>query len=808
LFQITLKTRNALRKPEFNHFFKFVLVYLKKIARLTVAILVIGLLFSFSTLWYFSSDLPDYKILANYKPPVSSRVHSGEGQLIAEYAIQKRLFIPYDSVPKIVIYSFLSAEDKNFFSHPGVDAKSITRAIIKNLKNIYSEKRLEGASTITQQVAKNFLLTSEVSIKRKIKEAILAFRIEKAYSKERIMELYLNQIYLGEGTYGIAAASLEYFDKAVNNLNYEEAALLAALPKAPSKYNPYKSIERAKVRRNIVLKNLYDNSYINKSEYEKLKKKEIKTKKRKIKLLEEANFYSEEVRRIVSDTYGYDELYKGGLSIRTPLNSKYQIEAVEALREGLEEYDKRHGWRGSVANLSDKSWQNKIQKFIPDKSLNWELAKVIDISDLTVKIEIQNKEIGFIDFKNVNWTRKKNFNELFKLNDIIYVKKIKKNKWNLKQLPKINGAIVAMDPYTGRILAMAGGFSYKLSEFNRATQAKRQPGSAFKPFVYAAALESGFTPSTLVLDAPFVMDQGEGLKTWKPENYGKKFYGPSTLRVGIEKSRNLMTVRVAQKVGFEKISNITNSFGIYKDVPELLSVSLGAAETTLVQLTNAYCTFVNGGKKVTPIFIDRIQDRRGKTIFNSDKRKCIGCKEISYLDKKIPKIQENQKQIISSETAYQITSMMEGVVQRGTGRKLKDLNLALAGKTGTTNKNMDAWFLGFTSKLVIGVYVGFDEPKSLGRYETGAKAALPVFKKFVKSVVQKDDALPFKVPKNINLVIVDVETGLPPNSDTKKVIYESFKSEDNFIVNLEKLSNKDKLGFYDSQDQRTILKFY
>ncbi len=784
------------------------LFFLKSITKATIASLILAVFFSFSTLWYFSSDLPDYKILSNYKPPVSSRVHSGEGQLIAEYALQKRLFIPYEAIPKKVIYSFLSAEDKNFFSHPGVDAKSISRAIIKNIKNIFSEKRLEGASTITQQVAKNFLLTNEVSLKRKIKEAILAFRIERAYSKERIMELYLNQIYLGQGTYGVAAASLEYFDKAVGDLSYEESALLAALPRAPSKYNPYKSIERAKLRRNFVLKNLYENSYINKSEYKNLIKKKVKTKKRKIKLLEEANFYSEEVRRIVSDTYGYDNLYKGGLSIRTPLNSFYQIEALKALREGLEEYDKRHGWRGPITNLNITDWEKKIEEFKLDKSLKWKLAKVINISKFSAKIEIESKEKGFINFENIYWTRKKSFEDLLNLSDIIYVKKIKKNEWSLKQLPKINGAIVVMDPYTGRVFAMVGGFSFKLSEFNRATQAKRQPGSAFKPFVYAAALENGFTPSTLVLDAPFVMEQGEGLKTWKPENYGKQFYGPSTLRTGIEKSRNLMTVRVAQKVGLNQISNITNSFGIYNDIPELLSVSLGAAETTLIQLTNAYCTFANGGKKVTPIFIDRIQNRRGKTIFNADKRQCIGCEEISYLKKEIPSIKDNREQIISPETAYQITSMLEGVVKRGTGRKLRNLNLPLAGKTGTTNKNMDAWFLGFTSKLVIGVYVGFDEPKTLGKYETGAKTALPVFKKFVKNAIKRKDARPFKIPKSINLVLVDVETGLLPNSNTKKMVYESFKSGSNFMVSLEKLSNKDRLGFYDSENQRTILRFY
>ena len=770
--------------------------------------MILGLFFTFSTLWYFSSDLPDYKILANYKPPISSRVHSGEGQLIAEYAIQKRFFIPYDFIPKIIINSFLSAEDKNFFSHPGVDAKSITRAIVKNIKNIFSNKRLEGASTITQQVAKNFLLTSEVSIKRKIKEAILAFRIERAYSKERIMELYLNQIYLGEGTYGIAAASLEYFDKPVNDLNYEEAALLAALPKAPSKYNPYKSKERAKIRRNFVIKNLYENSYINENTYQNLIKKKIKLKKRKIKLLEEANFYSEEVRRIVSDKYGYDDLYKGGLSIRTPLNSYYQINALKALREGLEEYDKRQGWRGPIMNLKELSWKENIKNLTPDKSLKWKLAKVIDVGRLTINIEVEDSKKGTIDFNDINWTRKKSFKDFLKLNDIIYVKKIKENKYSLKQLPKINGAIVVMDPYTGRVLAMAGGFSFTLSEFNRATQAKRQPGSAFKPFVYAAALENNFTPSTLVLDAPFVMDQGEGLKTWKPENYGKKFYGPSTLRTGIEKSRNLMTVRVAQAVGFNNISKITKNFGIYDDIPELLSVSLGSAETTLTQLTNAYCTFVNGGKKVSPIFIDRIQDRRGKTIFNADMRECLGCEEISYLKKEIPKIKDDREQIISVETAHQITSMLEGVVKRGTGRNLRSLNLNLAGKTGTTNKNMDAWFMGFTSKLVIGVYVGFDDPESLGKYETGARAALPIFKKFVKKVVTKSDARPFKIPKTIKLVAVDLETGLVPNSNTKKIIYESFKQEDNFLNSLENLENRNKLSINNSKNNEKILTFY
>jgi len=767
------------------------------------------LLLSFSTLWYFSIDLPDYKILKNYKPPVLSRVYSGEGQLIAEYASQKRLFIPFEAVPKKVINSFISAEDKNFFKHPGIDAKSITRAIVKNIKNILEDKRLEGASTITQQVAKNFLLSNEVSMKRKIKEAILSFRIEKAYSKERIMELYLNQIYLGQGVYGVATASLEYFGKSVNELNLEETALLAALPKAPSKYNPYKSPAIAKIRRNFVLKNLLDNSYITEDEYKILVNKDIKVKKRKIKLFEEANYYSEEVRRIVNKKYGFSKLYEGGLSIKTPLNLKYQVEILKALREGLESYDKRHGWRGAIANKKgDKNWINDLSEYKIDKSLNWKIAKVVNVGDLSVEIETEDKKIGYIEFNSVHWTRKKNFQAILKEGDIIYAKKIKKNNWDLKQLPIINGAAVVMDPYTGRVLAMAGGFSFQLSEFNRVTQAYRQPGSAFKPFVYATALENGFTPSTLILDAPFVIGQGEGKKNWKPQNYGKQFYGPSTLRKGIEKSRNLMTVRIAKLVGLKKLVDNAKNFGIYEDIPEVLSISLGAAETTLLKLTNAYCSFVNGGKKVRPILIDRIQDRRGKTIFNAERKKCLRCEEISYLKKEVPILEDKSKQILSSETAYQVTSLLEGVIKRGTGRKLRNLNLPLAGKTGTTNNNMDAWFIGFTSNFVVGVYVGFDEPKTLGKYETGAKAALPIFKKIVKRNIKKGEALPFKIPQSINMVIVDYDSGKPVNTINKKSIYESFKAKNSSEVDLENSININTLGTYRTSINNKILRLY
>ena len=753
----------------------------------------------FSAFWYFSSGLPDYKKLANYEPSVSSRVYNDSGELIAEYAIEKRLFIPIESIPDIVINSFLSAEDKNFFVHPGVDAKGITRAILKNMQNIIQGNRLEGASTITQQVAKNFLLTSEVSLRRKIKEAILAFRIEKSYSKKRILELYLNEIYLGQGTYGVASASLEYFDKSVKELNYNEAALLAALPKAPSKYNPYKNKELAKIRRNLVLKNLRENDYITTAQYKGFVKEKVNLKKREVLLVKEAQSYTEEVRRIINTEYGFKKVYSEGLSISTPLNGKYQIAALDALRAGIEAYDKRRGWRGPITNVSKNSnWENKIKNIKIDGTLNWELAQVTKVEESYSDMKIiKNNSNAKILFEGLKWTGKKNFKDLLNIDDIIFVKKKSNGTWTLKQLPKVNGGIVVMDPFSGKVKALVGGYSYESSEFNRVTQAKRQPGSAFKPIVYAAALENGFLPNSLILDAPFVSKQGEGLKKWKPQNYGKKFYGPSTLRTGVEKSRNLMTVRVAQKLGFEKIAQISKDLGVYDKVPELLSVSLGSNETTLLKITNAYCSFVNGGKKVNPTLITRIQDRRGKTIFNSEKRECNGCEIVKLNEDFVPQIKENSQQVMSEETAYQITSILEGAVKRGTGKKLKILNVPIAGKTGTTNDNFDAWFIGFTSGLAIGVYIGYDEPKSLGKYETGSKAALPVFKKFIEKALFKEDMKPFKSPSNIYFFPVDYKTGKSSSFSNKKAIIEAFKEKTAKEIDTKNLSigeNYDKFS--------------
>ncbi len=781
------------------------LKYLNFSVKFIIIFFIIIIFFAFSTLWYFSIGLPDYKKLSNYQPPISSRVYSEDGKLVAEYALQKRLFVPYESIPDVIINAFLSAEDKNFFNHPGIDAKGILRAVIKNLKNISQNKRLEGASTITQQVAKNFLLTNEVSLKRKIKEAILAFRIERAYSKERILELYLNQIYLGQGTYGIAAASLEYFDKSIKELNYTDAALLAALPKAPSKYNPYKYPELAKFRRNLVLQNLEENNFISKKKFDEFKNSDLKLKKRKIEIVNEANSYTEEVRRSVNENYGFEKLYSQGLSIKTPLNIKYQTQAIKSLRKGIEQYDRRKGWRGPITNkIKNKNWKNKINKIKLDPTLNWKVAEIVDVKDSEIGfnlIDENKKNISkyIIKAKNFKWSipKGKSVKDKHNLGDIIYVKK-ENNEWLLKQYPKVNGGIVVLDPFTGDVKALVGGFNFKSSEFNRVTQAKRQPGSAFKPIVYAAALENGFSPNSIILDAPFVESQGVGLKNWKPENYGKKFYGPTTLRKGIEYSRNLMTIRIAKMLGLEEILKLSKKLDIYEEIPELLSVSLGAAETSLINLTAAYAPFINGGKKIDPTLISRIQDRRGKTIFKVKNRKCLGCDKFIDLSSNYPKIVNNNERVISKETAYQMTSILSGAVERGTAKKLKSLNVPLAGKTGTTNNNFDAWFIGFSSNLVVGVYIGFDTPKTLGKYETGSKAALPVFKDFIENALFKEDFKDFIIPENIYMTSLNYDTGLKPTEDDKNIIIEALKAQD--------INNTKNNNLFSAQDHDNLIK--
>ena len=776
--------------------------YLKKIFIAVISSVLLSLIFIISVLWIYSNNLPDYKFLKNYKAPVSSKVYSGEGELINDFSTEKRIFVPFNAIPDKIINSFLSAEDKNFFSHPGVDAKGVLRAVLNNISNILSSKRLEGASTITQQVAKNFLLTNEVSINRKIKEAILAFRIERALSKERILELYLNQIYLGEGTYGVAAASLEYFDKPITDLTYVEAALLAALPKAPSRYNPYKNDKLAKFRRDLVLRNLLENNYINQAQFNSFVKEDIQLKKRKKIFLEDTLYFVEDVRKKILSKFGFDKVYKNGLNVKTPMDLSLQKIATEALRNGLISYDRRRGYRGPLMNKKySKNWYKNLDQFKLEKTINWQLAIITKVNNSFIEIETKDKKKGIINNNGILWTKKK-IDEIFKLGDIIFVEKISTNIFSLKQLPKVNGAIIVMDPYTGRVLAMSGGFSFRQSEFNRASQALRQPGSAFKPFIYALALENNFNPSTLVLDAPLVLEQGSDLKLWKPENYGKKFYGLSTLRTGIEKSRNLMTVRISQDLGLKKIIKFSKKLNIYDNPSELLSISLGSAETTLLKLSSAYSSFLNGGKLVTPVLIDRIQDSEGNTILNTENRKCNKCEEISHLGDEYPEIVDNFEQIFSPETAYQITSMLEGAVQRGTGKGLKDLKLDLAGKTGTTNNNTDTWFIGYTSKVLVGVYVGYDNPRSLGKTETGAKTAMPIFKEYIKNSVKKEDARPFKVANNITMMVIDPLTGEKASFGTKKTIIEAYKKNDivGDSTSINKLNNRLK--------NDNVLKFY
>ena len=773
----------------------------KKFFIVTLSFLLVILIISLAVLWTFSNNIPDYKFLKNYKPPVSSKVYSGNGDLVADFSKEKRIFVPYNSIPKNVINAFLSAEDKNFFYHPGVDAKGILRAVINNIRNLLTSKRLEGASTITQQVAKNFLLTNEVSLNRKIKEAILAFRIERALSKERILELYLNQIYLGSGAFGVAAASLEYFDKSIKDLNYTEAALLAALPKAPSKYNPYRDKELAKFRRDLVLKNLLENDFLDLKDYKKLKNESIKLKKKKKVFIEDTQYYIEEVRKKVIKDLTYEKVYKQGFNINIPINLDLQKIANASLRNGLISYDKRKGWRGPITNkVYNDNWSKNLEKYQLEKSINWEVAIVKEINQFTTNIETQDKTQGIIQYKDISWT-KKEFEELFNIGDIIYVKKNNKNFYTLKQLPKINGGIIVMDPYTGRVLALSGGFSFKNSEFNRVTQALRQPGSAFKPFVYALALENKYTPSSLVLDAPLVLDQGSDLKMWKPQNYGKKFYGPSTLRTGLEKSRNLMTVRIAQNLGIDKIAKFSKLLGIYDNPEKLLSISLGSEETTLLKLASAYSAFVNGGKLVKPVLIDRVQDSEGNTILNNKQRSCLDCDQISFMSDQYPKIKDSYNQVFSSQTAYQMTSLLEGVIQRGTGKKLKKLELNIAGKTGTTNENTDAWFIGFTSNLVIGVYVGMDDPKPLGKYETGSKTALPIFKDFIEKVVKKSNARPFKVAEGITMMVVDPKSGEKAKFSSKNTIVEAYKKK-NVVDGKVLYTNSNRL------ESSNILEFY
>jgi penicillin-binding protein 1A len=750
-------------------------------------------------MWHYSRELPDYSQLQDYEPAVMTRVHASDGSLLAEYARERRLYIPIQAVPKLVIQAFIAAEDKNFYEHGGIDFSGVARAAAVYIQNYGSGRRPQGASTITQQVAKNFLLTNEVSFTRKIKEALLAMKIERTFSKEKILELYLNEIYLGMGAYGVAAASLLYFDKSVHELTVAEAAYLAALPKAPNNYHPFRQRERAFERRNYVLDRMAEDHYIAAPEAEKAKKEPLRITQRPTGAhIFAAEYFAEEVRRYINDKYTEKKLYEGGLSVRTTLDPKLQVLARKSLIDGFVHFDEQQGYRGAASKLDmTGDWGVKLAEV---KALSdiapWRLAVVIEASDASARIGFQpardpggavsqERETATVPLEGVKWAKATSgplkgkapakVTQVLAAGDVIYVEPLagKDGQFRLRQVPEISGAIVAMDPQTGRVLAMVGGFSYDQSQFNRATQALRQPGSSFKPVVYAAALDNGYTPSTVVMDAPLEVDTGSGI--WSPENYSRKFYGPSTLRFGIEHSRNVMTVRLAQDIGMPLIGEYAKRFGIYDSLPPYLSFSLGAGETTLQRMVAAYAMIDNGGKKVTPTLIDRIQDRYGRTIYKHDQRECRGCDAPKWAGQNEPTLVDKRDRVLDPMTAYQITSMMEGVVQRGTATVIKEVGKPVAGKTGTTNDEKDAWFIGFSPDLVVGVYLGYDKPRHLGKGATGGALAAPIVRDFMKVALADKPAVPFRVPAGIKLIRIDPKTGMRASPGDQRVILEAFK---------------------------------
>jgi penicillin-binding protein 1A len=759
---------------------------------------VVGVAAAAGLLWHFSKDLPDYSQLQDYEPPVMTRVHAADGSLVAEYARERRLYIPIQAVPKLVINAFLAAEDKNFYEHGGLDFTGIARAAFNYAQNFGSNRRPQGASTITQQVAKNFLLTNEVSMQRKVKEALLALKIERTYSKDKILELYLNEIYLGLGAYGLASASLAYFDKSVHELTIADAAYLAALPKAPNNYHPFRQRERAIERRNWVIDQMAQDGFVKAADAEKAKRQPLNVSTRiNGAHIFAAEYFAEEVRRELYDRYGEKKLYEGGLSVRTTLDTKLQLAARNVLTDGLVRFDEAQGWRGPAAQLDmNGDWGPKLAevKTLADVA-PWRVAVVLETGDQSARIGLQpgrepggavsnERAVGILPLEGMKWAKVQNrvpakVSQVLNPGDVIYVEPSKTpGQFRLHQVPEVSGAIVAMDPWTGRVLAMVGGFSYDQSQFNRATQALRQPGSSFKPFVYATALDNGYTPSTLVVDGPVEIDQGPGLGIWRPENYeAGKYLGPSTLRTGLELSKNTMTVRLAQDVGMPLIVDYAKRFGVYDDLPPYLAFALGAGETTLLRMVTAYSMFDNGGRRVKPTLVDRIQDRYGHTVYRHDERECRGCDADKWANQPEPSLVDRREQVLDPMTAYQITSMMEGVVQRGTATVVREVGKPVAGKTGTTNEEKDAWFIGYSPDIVCGVYIGYDKPRHLAYPggATGGHVAAPIVRDFLKIALVDKPAVPFRVPPGIKLIRVDARTGMRAVPGTERVILEAFK---------------------------------
>jgi len=743
-------------------------------------------------IYSFTRDLPSVEALQDYQPPITTRVYAGDGTLLGEYARERRIFVPISFVPKLVINAFTSAEDKNFFSHPGIDPSGIMRAAVKDVFNVIEHKRLEGASTITQQVAKNFLLNSEVKFSRKIKEAILAVRIDATYSKQKILELYLNEIFLGQNSYGVAAAALNYFGKSLDQLDVSEVAFLAALPKAPSNYDPRTNKAAALERRNWVIGQMADNGYITSEQARDAIAEPLVTQTRPLGIQAvDADYFVEETRRILYAKYGQAALYDGGLQVRSTLDTRLQNYAVNALRMGLVRYDRRHGWRGAVSNINiDSNWQNALASAGNQSGIDtWRVAIVLGYGpDNSVEIGLDDGRHAQIPFAEMQWARKDlpgasvgaeptSPGEVVTVGDVIYVEPVDTaGNYGLRQVPEVNGAIVAMDPHTGRVLALSGGFSFASSQFDRAMQAERQPGSSFKPFVYAAALDNGYTPVTKVDDAPISLPQGPGLPMWSPKNFGGKFAGPTTLRRGLELSMDAMTVRLAAQLGLDKITPLPIRFGVYDSLPPYLSNVLGAQETTLMRMATGYSEFVNGGKKINATLIDRVQDRTGLTIYRHDPRACDGCNVATWEDQSEPMLPDTRTQVLDPTTAFQIVSLLEGVVQRGTGVAVKAVGKPLAGKTGTSNEAKDVWFIGFSPDLTCGVFVGFDNPRTLGRREQGATVAAPIFRDFMKGALEDQPATPFRVPPGIDFVSVNSHSGALVSPGEPGAILEAFKA--------------------------------
>jgi penicillin-binding protein 1A len=757
-------------------------------------------------LWRASSDLPSYESLNNYSPDVMTRIHAHDGSLIAEYAKERRIYVPINTVPDLLIGAFLSAEDKRFYEHNGIDPAGMARAGYRAVMNMIQrrDRRTEGASTITQQVAKNFLLSSDRTIERKLKEAILAIRIERAMGKDKILQLYLNEIYLGLGAYGVAAASLNYFSKELKDLEIEEMAYLAALPKGPNNYHPFRRTKEATARRNAIIALMAENGYITDAQAAAAAAKPLTVNIRQFGTqIHAADYFAEEVRRtlIGMPQFGEDALYRGGLSVRTTLSPRLQAYARRALIEGLVSFDRKHGgWRGPVTKIDAAGdWGVPLGAIdVPNDIDPWRLGVVTRVSREKAEIGLrpERRQDGSltperpgvqVPYDEIKWANKKpgkqpGAGDVLSVGDVIYVAPKDPEKltgdWSLMQIPDVGGGMVVMDPHTGRVLAIVGGFSFALSQFDRAGQARRQPGSAFKPIVYAAALDNGYKPTTVILDAPITVEQGAGLDVWKPRNYSGQFYGPTPLRVGIEHSRNLMTVRLAQDMGMPLVGEYARRFGVYEDLTPVLSMALGAGETTLLKLTTAYASLANGGRQVRSTFIDRIQDRDGKTVWRHDARACGHCQQESWHGQAEPELDDDRKQIIDPHTAYQMTSILEGVVQRGTATSLRSIGKPVAGKTGTTNDSKDAWFVGYSPDLVVGVFVGFDSPKPMGRDATGGAVAAPIFGSFMKLALADKPATPFRIPPGIKLIRINPSTGLRSQPGDPKSILEAFKPDE------------------------------